>query len=427
MNSGQTVREAWIVGAVRTPVGRHGGALSAVRPDDLGAVALGALVERTGVPPDEVEDVYFGCANQAGEDNRDVARMSLLLAGFPETVAGATVNRLCGSGLEAVANAARAVMLGEAEVYVGGGVESMSRAPWAVGKPERGFATGPNTMYDTSLGWRFVNPKMEAMGHTDSLGQTAENLVDEQFFPPDEGEPEELADSYEISREAQDRFAILSHEKAVAAQDGKRFRDEITPVTVKTRKSETVVEADEGPRRDTSLEKLGKLKPAFKKDGSVTAGNSSSLNDGAAAVMVVSAHYARAHGLEPLAKIRSMATAGVPPRVMGIGPMPATRKALDRAGLSFEDIGLVELNEAFAAQSLAVLHEWRMDAEDERLNPNGGAIAIGHPLGCSGARILTTLVQEMKRRENVRFGLATMCIGVGQGIAMVVEKVEDAA
>ncbi len=427
MTYGQTVREAWIVGAVRTPVGRHGGALAAVRPDDLGAVALEALIERTGVPSGEVEDVYFGCANQAGEDNRDVARMSLLLAGFPETVAGATVNRLCGSGLEAVAGAARAVMLGEADVYVGGGVESMSRAPWAVGKPERGFATGPSTMYDTSLGWRFVNPKMEAMGHTDSLGQTAENLADERFFPPDEGEPEELASSYDISREAQDRFALLSHEKAVAAQDGKRFRDEITPVTVKFRKSETVVEADEGPRRDTSLEKLGKLKPAFKKEGSVTVGNSSSLNDGAAAVMVVSAEYARAHGLEPLAKIRSMATAGVLPRVMGIGPVPATQKVLDRAEISFGDLGLVELNEAFAAQSLAVLHEWRMDAEDERLNPNGGAIAIGHPLGCSGARILTTLVHEMRRRENVQFGLATMCIGVGQGIAMVVERVEDAA
>ena len=427
MTYGQTVREAWIVGAVRTPVGRHGGALAAVRPDDLGAVALEALIERTGVPSGEVEDVYFGCANQAGEDNRDVARMSLLLAGFPETVAGATVNRLCGSGLEAVAGAARAVMLGEADVYVGGGVESMSRATWAVGKPERGFATGPSTMYDTSLGWRFVNPKMEAMGHTDSLGQTAENLADERFFPPDEGEPEELASSYDISREAQDRFALLSHQKAVAAQDGKRFRDEITPVTVKFRKSETVVEADEGPRRDTSLEKLGKLKPAFKKEGSVTVGNSSSLNDGAAAVMVVSAEYARAHGLEPLAKIRSMATAGVLPRVMGIGPVPATQKVLDRAEISFGDLGLVELNEAFAAQSLAVLHEWRMDAEDERLNPNGGAIAIGHPLGCSGARILTTLVHEMRRRENVQFGLATMCIGVGQGIAMVVERVEDAA
>ena len=416
-------REAWIVGAVRTPIGRHGGALSSVRPDDLGAIALEALMERTDIPPGEVEDVYFGCANQAGEDNRDVARMSLLLAGFPETVAGATINRLCGSGLEAVAQAARSVMLGEADVYIGGGVESMSRAPWAVPKPERAFPTGHATMYDTTLGWRMVNPKMEAMGHTDSLGVTAENLAQERFeTTAEEQRPEELAGEYEISREAQDRFALLSHQKAVAAQDGKRFREEIVPVTVTSRKSETVVEADEGPRRDTTIEKLGKLRPAFKKDGSVTAGNSSSLNDGAAAVLVVSKEYAEAHGLKPLAKIRSIATAGVPPRVMGIGPVPATNKALDRAGITMDDVGLVELNEAFAAQSLAVIHEWGMDPEDERLNPNGGAIALGHPLGCSGARILTTLVHEMGRRDDVRFGLATMCIGVGQGIAMVVEK-----
>jgi len=422
------VNEAWILGAVRTPIGRHGGALSAVRPDDLGAIALDALMQRTGVPSSEVEDVYFGCANQAGEDNRDVARMSLLLAGFPETVAGATVNRLCGSGLEAVANAARAVMLGEADVYVGGGVESMSRAPWAMPKPERAFPMGQATAYDTTLGWRFVNPRMEELGHTDSLGVTAENLAEERFhLTAEEQEPESLAGEYDISREKQDRFALASHQKAVAAQDGKRFRGEILPVTVKGRKSETVVEADEGPRRDTTLEKLGKLKPAFRKDGSVTAGNSSSLNDGAAAVLIASKEYAEARGLSPLAKVRSVAVAGVPPRVMGIGPVPATRKALDRAGISFGDLGLIELNEAFAAQSLAVLHEWGIDAEDDRLNPNGGAIALGHPLGCSGARILTTLVHEMQRREDIRFGLATMCIGVGQGIAMVVEKVEDAA
>jgi acetyl-CoA acyltransferase len=414
--------EAWIVGAVRTPIGRHGGALSTVRPDDLGALALDALMECTGVPPEEVEDVYFGCANQAGEDNRDVARMSLLLAGFPEAVAGATVNRLCGSGLEAVANAARAVMVGEADAYIGGGVESMSRAPWAVPKPERAFPTGHTTMYDTTLGWRFVNPKMEALGHTDSLGVTAENLAEERFrVTAEEQRPEELADAYDISRERQDRFALRSHQKAVAAMDEKRFREEIVPVTVKTRKSETVVEADEGPRRDTTLEKLGKLKPAFKEDGSVTAGNSSSLNDGAAALLVVSRGYAEAHGLEPLAKIRSVGVAGVPPRVMGIGPVPATEKALERAGISLDDVGLVELNEAFAAQSLAVLYEWGMDPEDERLNPNGGAIALGHPLGASGARILTTLVHQMRRRPDVRYGLATMCIGVGQGIAMVVE------
>ena len=415
--------EAWIVGAVRTPIGRHGGALAAVRPDDLGALVLEALMERTGVPPGEVEDVYFGCANQAGEDNRNVARMALLLAGLPETVAGATVNRLCGSGLEAVANAARAVMLGEADVYVGGGVESMSRAPYAVPKPERAFPTGHTTMYDTTLGWRFVNPKMEALGHTDSLGVTAENLAEERFeVTAEEQKSEELARTYDISREAQDRFALYSHQKAVAAQDGKRFRQEIVPVTVKGRRSETVVEADEGPRRDTSLEKLAGLKPAFKKDGGVTAGNSSTLNDGAAAVLVASKGYAEAHGLEPLARIRSIGVAGVPPRVMGIGPVPATEKALGRAGITLDDVGLVELNEAFAAQSLAVLYEWGMDAEDERLNPNGGAIALGHPLGCSGARLLTTLVHEMGRRPEVRYGLVTMCIGVGQGIAMVVER-----
>src|SRR5918995_6244176 len=274
------IKEAWIVGAVRTPIGRHGGALGAVRPDDLGAVALEALLERTGLPPEEVEDVYFGCANQAGEDNRNVARMSLLLAGLPERVGGATVNRLCGSGLEAVANAARAVMLGEADVYVGGGVESMSRAPWAVPKPQRAFPTGHTTMYDTTLGWRFVNPKMEAMGNTDSLGMTAENLAEERFHvTTEEQEPDRLAGDYDISRKRQDLFALRSHQKAVAAIDEKRFREEIVPVTVKTRKGETVVEADEGPRRDTALEKLSKLKPAFKEGGTVTAGNSSTLND----------------------------------------------------------------------------------------------------------------------------------------------------
>ena len=417
--------EAWIVGAVRTPIGKRGGALSTVRPDDLGALVLGNLMEKTGVPPEEVEDVYMGCGNQAGEDNRDVARMSLLLAGFPDTVGGATVNRLCGSGLEAVADAARAIMLGEADVFVGGGVESMSRAPWAILKPERPFPTGHVTMQDTTLGWRFINPKLEEMGHTDSLGETAENLSDERYADTSEEEQqsEDLADEYDLSRERQDRFALRSHQKAVEAIDDKRVREEIVPVTVSTRKDETVIEADESPRRDVSLDQLAKLKPAFKEGGSVTAGNSSSLNDGAAAVLVVSAHYARAHGLEPMARIRSMATAGVPPRVMGIGPVPATRKALERTKLSMEDVGLVELNEAFAAQVLAVIHEWEMAPEDERLNPNGGAIALGHPIGCSGARILTTLVHEMNRRDEVEVGLATMCIGVGQGIAMVVEKV----
>ena len=423
LNGGAT--EAWIVGAVRTPIGRQGGSLSSVRPDDLAALTLEALVERTGVDPSEIEDVYMGCANQAGEDNRDVARMALLLAGFPVEVGGTTINRLCGSGLDAVANAARAIMLGEAHAYIGAGVESMSRAPWAVPKPSKAFPTGSVTMYDTTLGWRFVNPKMEEMGHTDSLGMTAENVSQERYHvTPDEDQPEGLADDYSISREDQDRFALRSHQKAVSAMDEKRFREEIVPVPVKTRKSETVVEADEGPRRDASLEKMAKLKPAFKEGGSVTAGNSSSLNDGAAATLVVSADYARAHGLKPLAKIRSMAVAGVPPRLMGIGPVPATRKALERAGISLEDVGLVELNEAFAAQVLGCLQEWGMDPEDERLNPNGGAIALGHPLGCSGTRLLTTLVYEMQRRSDAQFGLATMCIGVGQGIAMVVEKVD---
>jgi acetyl-CoA acyltransferase len=417
------VKEAVIVGAVRTPLGKQGGVLSPVRPDDLAALVLEALMERTGVPPEEIEDVYMGCANGAGEDNRNVARMALLLAGFPQEVGGTTINRLCGSGLDAVANAARAIMLGEAHAYVGAGVESMSRAPWAVPKPSRPYPIGSMRMYDTTLGWRFVNPKMEEMGHTDSLGQTAENLAEERYeVTSEEEQPEGLAREYDISREKQDRFALRSHQKAVEATDEKRMREEIVPVPVKTRKSEELVEADEGPRREASLEKMAKLKPAFKEGGSVTAGNSSPLNDGAAAALVVSGEFAQVHGLEPLARIRSMAVAGVPPRVMGIGPVPATAKALERAGLSLDDIGLVELNEAFAAQVLAVVHEWGMDSEDERLNPNGGAIALGHPLGCSGTRILTTLLHEMGRRPEVELGLATMCIGVGQGIAMVVEK-----
>jgi acetyl-CoA acyltransferase len=416
--------EAWIVGAVRTPIGRHGGVLSTVRPDDLGSYALRALAERTGVDPGEVEDVVFGCANQAGEDNRDVARMSLLLAGWPEHVGGVTVNRLCGSGLDAVAYASRAVKLGEADVFVGGGVESMTRAPLAMLKGGRPFSTGHQTVYDTTLGWRFTNPRLEELGHTDSLGQTAENLAQERFAVTTEEEhAEELAASYDISRSKQDAFALHSHVKAVAAQDAGRFDDELVPVTVKGRKGDTVVDTDEGPRRDSSIEALAKLRPAFTKDGTVTAGNSSPLNDGAAAVMVVSDGYAKAHGLQPMAKIRSVAVAGVPPRVMGIGPVPAVAKVLKRAGVTMDDIGIVELNEAFAAQSLAVIHEWGMDGEDPRLNPNGGAIALGHPLGASGARLLTTLVHEMGRREDVSLGLATMCIGVGQGIAMVVEKV----
>jgi len=396
--------EAWIVEAVRSPIGKHGGALASVRPDDLLAHVLAALMERAGVPKEEVEDVYAGCANQAGEDNRNVARMALLLAGFPVEVAGCTVNRLCGSGLEAVAQAARALWAGEGQVYVGGGVESMSRAPYAVPKPERGFPTGNQVMYDTTLGWRFVNPRMQALYGTESMGETAENL----------------AEMYGIAREEQDRFALLSHQKAVRAWDEGRFLQEVVPVPVKRGKEEALVAVDEGPRRDTSLEKLASLRPVFREGGTVTAGNSSPLNDGAAALLLVSEAYAKAHGLRPLARVLSVAVAGVPPRIMGIGPVPATKKALERAGLSLKEIGLIELNEAFAAQALAVLREWGLDPEDPRLNPNGGAIALGHPLGASGARILTTLVHEMRRRE-VQFGLATMCIGVGQGIAMVVE------
>lgn len=399
--------EAYILDAVRTPVGKHGGALASVRPDDLGAIPLRALLERSGIPGSDVEDVYMGCANQAGEDNRNVARMALLLAGLPISVGGSTINRLCGSGLDAVASAARALMLGEGRVYIGGGVESMSRAPWVVPKAEKGYATGNVTMFDTTLGWRLVNPRMKELFGTDSMGETAENL----------------AEQYKIPREAQDRFALHSHQKAIRAQQTGVLQSQMVPVEVKDRKGNTEqVTTDEGPRADTSLEALAKLKPVFRPGGSVTAGNASSLNDGAAAVLLASKSYAETHGLKPMARVRSIAVAGVEPRIMGIGPVPATQKALERAGLSLADIGLIELNEAFAAQSLAVLYEWRLEAEDERLNVNGGAIAIGHPLGCSGARILTNLVHEMQRR-GVQFGLATMCIGVGQGIAMVVEQV----
>ena len=395
------MREAWIIDAVRTPIGKYGGALAGARPDNLGAVVLRALLARTGIPPPDVEDVYLGCANQAGEDSRNVARMSALLAGLPLEVAGCTVNRLCGSGLEAVADAARAVLAGEADVYVGGGVESMSRAPWAMAKPQRGFPRGNATAYDTALGWRFVNPRMEALGHTDALGRTAENLAVELG----------------IDRAAQDRFALASHRKAVAAMDAGHFARELVPVPVE--KGDFA--ADECPRRDTSLAQLGKLEPAFRAGGTVTAGNSSPLNDGAAALLVVSDAYARAHGLERLARIRSVAVAGVPPRTMGIGPVPAARKALERARATLADVDLVELNEAFAAQSLAVLDGWGLDREDPRVNASGGAIALGHPLGCSGARILTTLVHGLARSGKA-LGLASMCIGVGQGIAMVVER-----
>ena len=393
--------DAVIVDGVRTPVGRYGGVLSSVRPDDLAAVALRSLLDRTGVEAGAIEDVYLGCANQAGEDNRNVARMALLLAGYPLEVGGCTVNRLCGSGLQAVADAARTIAHGDAKMCVGGGVESMSRAPWSVPKPDRGWPRGQQPMYDTALGWRYVNQRMEDLYGTDSMGQTAENL----------------AQMYAIPREAQDRFALASHRRAVAAEARGAFREERIPVET----GSGLVAVDEGPRSDTNLEKLAQLKPAFAKEGTVTAGNSSSLNDGAAALLLAEAGYAQAEGRQPLARVRAIAVAGVPPRIMGIGPVPATRKALERAGISMADIGLIELNEAFAAQSLAVLHEWALDADNERLNVNGGAIALGHPLGCSGARILVTLLHEMRRRQ-VQFGLATMCIGVGQGIAVVVEQ-----
>jgi len=401
------MREAVIAGALRTPLGRHGGQLAGVRPDDLAAHVLAQLVAAHGVDAADVEDVHMGCANQAGEDNRDVARMAVLLAGFPEHVPGVTVNRLCGSGLEAVAQAARAVMTGDAEVAIGAGVESMSRAPYVQPKAERPFATGPVTSFDTTLGWRLVNPRMEALGHTDPLGITAETLAAERG----------------IARADQDAFALLSHAKAVAAQRRGRLAREIVATEAPRGRRETVtLTEDEGPRADSDPESLARLRPVFKPDGTVTAGNSSPLNDGAAAVLVTTREYARAHGLRPVATVRAIAAAGVPPRIMGIGPVPATAKALGRAGLGLDDIGLIELNEAFAAQSLAVTREWGIADDDPRVNVNGGAIALGHPLGCSGARLVTTLAHELPEREDVRYALATMCIGVGQGIAMVLER-----
>ncbi|HEX7119434.1 MAG TPA: thiolase family protein [Longimicrobiales bacterium] len=397
--------EAWIVDAVRTPIGRHGGALAAVRPDDLAAVALRALVERTGIDPALVDDVILGCANQAGEDNRNVARMAALLAGFPVEVPGQTVNRLCGSGLQAVNAAFHAIRAGEGEVFVAGGVESMSRAPYVMLKPEGGYPRGAPEVADTVLGWRFVNPAMPDRW-TISLGQTAEVV----------------AERYGITREDQDRFALESQRRAGDAMRGGRFADEIVPVEVPRRKGSPVrVEEDEHPRPDTTLEKLAKLPPVFRADGTVTAGNSSGLNDGAAAVLVVEARRARALGLKPIARIASTAVAGVEPDCMGMGPVPATRRALDRAGIGRGDIALAELNEAFAAQSVACVRELELDPAI--VNVNGGAIALGHPLGCSGARILTTLVHELRRRGG-GYGLATMCIGVGQGIATIVQGVD---
>ncbi len=401
-----------IIDAVRSPVGALGGALARVRPDDLAAHILRSLLERTGLDPALVEEVYLGCANQAGEDNRNIARMSALLAGLPEEVAGVTFNRLCASGLTAVNMAARAIRSQEGDVFLAGGVESMSRAPYAIPKPEQGFPFGNLTAWDTTLGWRFPNPKMERMGHTDALGVTAENI----------------ADMTGITRSEQDDFAYHSHRRAIAAIDSGKFAEEIIPVPVPQRKGEPVlVDTDERPRRDTTPEALARLKPAFRANGTVTAGNSSGLNDGAAAILVTSAQRAAALGLKPMARVIGSAAAGVPPRIMGMGPVPATRKLLTRTGVSIEQIGLVEINEAFAVQTLAVMRE--LGLPHEIVNVNGGAVALGHPLGCSGARILTTLIHEMRRRAASAprpfYGLATLCVGVGQGESTLVEWIGD--
>jgi 3-oxoadipyl-CoA thiolase len=395
--------DAFIIDAIRTPMGRFGGVLASVRPDDLAALVISEVVARNEVPPDEVDDVVWGAANQAGEDNRNVARMAALLAGLPASVPGATVNRLCGSGLEAVNCGYREIGAREADIVIAGGSESMTRAPFVMAKAETAYDRQAE-VYDTTIGWRFVNPRLRERYGTDSMGQTAENVAVE----------------YGIGRAEQDEFALESHRRAVAAREEGRFKDEIVPVEVPRRKGDSVVvDQDEPPRPDTSLEKLGRLKAAFATDGTVTAGNASGVNDGAAAVLLASSDIVGRRGWQPMARILGTAVAGVEPRVMGIGPVAATRKVLARTGLSVDDIGLVELNEAFAAQSLACVRELELDTE--KVNVNGGAIALGHPLGCSGARILTSLVHEMARRD-VRYGLATMCIGVGQGIATVVER-----
>lgn len=402
------MKEVVIVDAIRTPIGALGGSLSRVRPDDLAALVLKAIIDRSGMDPALVDEVYLGCANQAGEDNRNVARMSTLLAGFPVSVPAVTVNRLCASGLTAINTAFRAIRAGEGDVYIAGGVESMSRAPYSLPKAEKGFPTDNLTAYNTALGWRYINPAMQQAYGTDAMGETAENLVD----------------MYHISRQDQDAFAVRSNQLAIAATDNGKFAEEILPVSIPQGKGEPViVDKDERPRRDSTIEGLAKLKPAFRKEGSVTAANSSGLNDGAAALLLTSAEKAAALGLKPMARVLAGASAGVEPRIMGIGPVPATRKALERAGLQLGDLGLVELNEAFAAQSLAVIRE--LGLNPEIVNVNGGAIALGHPLGCSGARIMTTLLYEMKRRapEAPRpyYGLATLCVGVGQGEATIVE------
>jgi 3-oxoadipyl-CoA thiolase len=387
-------------------MGRHGGILKDIRTDDLAAYVINKLVERTGINKEEIEDVYFGCTNQAGEDSRNVARNASLLAGLPYTVPGATVNRLCGSGLEAINDAARAVQTDHGDLFVAGGVESMTRGPWVIAKPANAFQRGDVTMYDSSLGWRFPNKRMGELYSLINNGETAENV----------------AEKYNVSREDQDAFALTSHQKAVKAQEQGRLKDEIVPVELPQRKGAPLVyDKDEGPRPDTSLEKLAALQPSFKKNGTVTAGNSSPLSDGAAALLLTTPENAEKLKLKPLARIVASAAAGVHPNYMGIGPIPASQKALKRAGLSIDQIDLVELNEAFASQVLACVRELGIDPQ--KLNVNGGAIALGHPLGCSGARMVTTLVHEMQKRGS-RYGLATMCIGVGQGIATIVERVQ---
>ena len=395
--------DALIVDAVRTPIGRHGGALARVRPDDLAAVPLRALLARTGLDPATIDDVLLGAANQSGEDNRNVARLALLLAGIPITVPGQTVNRLCGSGLQAIASAAHAIKSGEGSCFLAGGVESMTRAPWVTLKPDSAFPRGAPAVADTTLGWRFSNPKLPAEWLI-SMGETAEVV----------------AKRCNISREDQDAFAAESQRRTAAAVAAKKFDDEIVPVTVPGAKGETIVDRDEHPRPDSTVEKLRAMKPAFANDGTVTAGNASGINDGASAVLVMSDAAAKSLRARPFARVVSSAVAGVSPEVMGLGPIPASRLALSRAGLTIDDMDLIELNEAFASQALACMRE--LGADPARVNVNGGAIALGHPLGASGARIVTTLVHEMRRRGS-HYGLATMCIGVGQGIAVIFERV----
>jgi 3-oxoadipyl-CoA thiolase len=402
----RSLRDAWIVEAVRTPIGRYGGALASVRPDDLAAAVLRAVVDRSGIDPSLIEDVILGCANQAGEDNRDVARMAVLLADLPVEVGGLTVNRLCGSGLQAINSAAHAIAVGDGDVFIGGGVESMTRAPYVMAKPDAPWSRGAPEVHDTTLGWRFVNPKLAERHHPYSMGETAENV----------------AERWEVGRDLQDQFALGSQEKAVAAIEAGRFDDQIVPISIPQRKGDAVIVArDEHPRADSTLEGLAKLRPAFRDGGTVTAGSSSGINDGASAVLLVEAERARDLGLRPLARVVSTAVAGVDPAVMGIGPVPASRKALARAGITVADLDLVELNEAFASQSIVCINELGLDPA--KVNVNGGAIALGHPLGMSGGRLVTMLVHELQRTGG-RYGLATMCIGVGQGIATVVERID---